>query len=116
MAKRPNADRSAALPSREDVVSFITHAPGKVGKREIAQHFNIKGSDRIWLKQILKDLEIEGTVDRRGKTVHRAGQLPPVVLADITKRDRDGELIAVPTEWDEEEHGSIPTIIIMSPR
>jgi ribonuclease R len=116
LAKRPNADRSAALPSRDDVVSFITHAPGKVGKREIAQHFNIKGSDRIWLKQILKDLEIEGTVDRRGKTVHRAGQLPPVVLADITKRDRDGELIAVPTEWDEEEHGSIPTIIIMSPR
>lgn len=97
-------------------MSFITQAQGKVGKREIAQRFGIKGSDRIWLKQILKDLEIEGVVDRRGKTVHKAGQLPPVVLADITKRDRDGELIAVPTEWDEEEHGSIPTIIIVAPR
>jgi ribonuclease R len=97
------------------VLSFISNAQGKVGKREIAQAFNIKGSDRIWLKQILKDLEIEGVLDRRGKTVHKAGQLPPVVLADITKRDRDGELIAVPTEWDE-EHGPVPTIIIMSPR
>ncbi|MFL5192145.1 MAG: ribonuclease R [Microvirga sp.] len=116
MAKPPKADRSAARPSREEVVSFITQAQGKVGKREIAQRFGIKGNDRIWLKQILKDLEIEGVVDRRGKTMHKAGQLPPVVLADITKRDRDGELIAVPTEWDEEEHGSIPTIIIVSPR
>jgi ribonuclease R len=116
LPKRSKADQSTDLPSREEVVAFITHAQGKVGKREIAQRFGIKGNDRIWLKQILKDLEIDGIVDRRGKTVHKAGQLPPVVLADITKRDRDGELIAVPTEWDEEEHGSIPTIIIVSPR
>ena len=116
MSKRSKAAPSASLPSREEVVSFITQAQGKVGKREIAQRFGIKGSDRIWLKQVLKDLEVEGVVDRRGKTVHKAGQLPPVVLADITRRDRDGELIAVPTEWDEEEHGSIPTIIILAPR
>jgi ribonuclease R len=116
LPKRLKADPSTTLPSREDVVSFITHAQGKVGKREIAQRFGIKGNDRIWLKQVLKDLEIDGIVDRRGKAVHKAGQLPPVVLADITKRDRDGELIAVPTEWDDEEHGSIPTIIILSPR
>ena len=114
MTKRPKAD--PALPSREEVVSFITHAQGKVGKREIAQHFGIKGNDRIWLKQILKGLEVDGIVDRRGKSVHKAGQLPPVVLADITKRDRDGELIAVPTEWDEAEHGPIPTIVIVTPR
>ncbi|ANY81340.1 ribonuclease R [Microvirga ossetica] len=114
MAKNSKAD--PALPSREDVVSFIAQAQGKVGKREIAQRFGIKGSDRIWLKKVLKDLEVDGVVDRRGKSVHKAGQLPPVVLADITKRDRDGELIAVPTEWDEAEHGPIPTIVIVSPR
>jgi len=116
LAKRSKAPQSAPLPSREDVVAFITGAQGKVGKREIAQEFNIKGGDRIWLKQMLKDLEIEGLVDRRGKTVHKSGQLPPMVLADITRRDRDGELIAVPTEWDEAEHGPIPTIVIMPSR
>jgi len=116
LAKRSKAHSSSALPSREDLVAFIANAPGKVGKREIAQAFNIKGGDRIWLKQMLKDLEAEGAVDRRGKRVHKAGQLPPMVMADIIKRDRDGELIAVPTEWDEEEHGSIPTIIIVPPR
>jgi ribonuclease R len=116
LAKRSKASHSAPLPSREDVVAFISGAQGKVGKREIAQEFNIKGGDRIWLKQMLKDLEIEGLVDRRGKTVHKAGQLSPVVLADITRRDRDGELIAVPTEWDEAEHGPVPTIVIMPSR
>lgn len=116
MAKRSKSSSSSVLPSREELVSFIADAPGKVGKREIAQAFNIRGGDKIWLKQMLKDLEFEGVVDRRGKRVHKAGQLPPVVMADIIKRDRDGELIAVPTEWDEEEHGSIPTIVIMPPR
>ncbi|WP_414471244.1 ribonuclease R [Microvirga sp. M2] len=116
MAKRSKTSSSSALPSREDLVAFIAKTPGKTGKREIAQAFNIKGSDRIWLKQMLKDLEIEGVVDRRGKRVHKAGQLPPMVMADIVKRDRDGELIAVPTEWDEEEHGAVPTILIMPPR
>ncbi|MEZ0170465.1 ribonuclease R [Microvirga sp. TS319] len=116
MAKRSKISSSSALPSREDLVAFIAKTPGKVGKREIAQAFNIKGGDRIWLKQMLKDLEVEGVVDRRGKRVHKAGQLPPMVMADIVKRDRDGELIAVPTEWDEEEHGAVPTILIMPPR
>ncbi|MFC4174808.1 ribonuclease R [Microvirga sp. GCM10011540] len=115
MAKRTK-DSVSTLPSREDLVAFISSATGKLAKRDIAKAFNIKGGDRIWLKQMLKDLEIEGVVDRRRKVVHRAGQLPPVVLADITKRDRDGELIAVPTEWDAEEHGDIPTIIITPPR
>jgi ribonuclease R len=115
LAKRTKASVSK-LPSREDVIAFIADAPGKVGKREISQAFNIKGGDRIWLKQMLKDLEVEGVVDRRRKVVHKAGQLPPVVLADIKKRDRDGELIAEPTEWDAEEHGPVPTIIITSPR
>ncbi|HZH11805.1 MAG TPA: ribonuclease R [Microvirga sp.] len=116
MAKRSKPQSISTLPSREDLTAFIANASGKVGKREIAQAFNIKGGDRIWLKQMLKDLEIEGAVDRRGKRVHKAGQLPPMVMADVIKRDRDGEMIAVPTEWDEDEHGSIPTIVIMPAR
>ena len=107
LAKRSKAAPSA-LPSREDVVAFIANASGKVGKREIAQAFDIRGGDRIWLKQMLKDLEAEGTVDRRRKGVTRPGQLPAVVLADIKGRDRDGELMAEPAEWDDEEYGPRP--------
>ena len=78
--KRPNPPKSEPrLPSREDLVAFIANAPGKVGKREIARAFNIQGGDRIWLKQMLKELETDGVVDRRRKGVSKAGQLPPVV-------------------------------------
>jgi len=104
------------LPSREDLVAFIANASGKVGKREIARAFNIQGGDRIWLKQILKELETDGVVDRRRKGVSKTGQLPPVIVADVTGRDRDGELIASPEEWDAEAHGPAPKIIVTMPR
>src|SRR6185312_1515794 len=35
---------------------------------------------------------------------------------DLRNADRDGELIAVPTEWDEAEHGPAPKIRIRIPR
>src|SRR4051812_27735968 len=37
-------------------------------------------------------------------------------MADITGRDSDGELIAAPTEWDEEANGAPPKIRIHMPR
>jgi ribonuclease R len=114
MAKRKKA--AAALPSQGEIVAFIENATGKIGKRDIARAFNIQGGDRIWLKQMLKDLEEQGIVDRRRKGVHKAGQLPNVVLADIRGRDRDGELVAEPADWDVEEHGPVPTIVVTMPR
>ena len=115
LAKRSKAAAAPALPSREELVSFITKAPGKVGKRDLAKAFDIKGGDRIWLKQMLKDLEEEGVVDRRKKALSQAGRLPNVVLADIKTRDRDGELVAEPAEWDAEA-GPTPKILVTMPR
>src|SRR4051812_25155644 len=37
-------------------------------------------------------------------------------MADITGRDSDGELIATPTDWDEEQSGAPPKIRIHVPR
>lgn len=103
------------LPSKADVLAFIGSHDGKAGKREIARAFGIKGGDRIALKAMLSELADEGQIERRRKKLNRAGHLPSVVVADITGRDRDGELIAVPTEWDE-EHGPAPKIRLVTPR
>jgi ribonuclease R len=65
---------------------------------------------------MLRGLQDEGTVETRRKKLHHAGTLPSVVLADVTHRDADGELIAVPTEWDTEAHGEAPRIRIHVPR
>ncbi len=110
--KRPNP----LLPSKDDLLSFIAKQPGKVGTREIARAFNLKNADRARLKEMLRELADEGRVERRRKKLHQPGTLPHVVLADITGRDRDGEFIAVPVEWDEEEHGDPPKIRIQSAR
>ncbi len=61
-------------------------------------------------------LPTKARLEHHRKKLHRPGALPHVVVADIIERDRDGELIAVPVEWDEEEHGSPPKIRIQSSR
>jgi ribonuclease R len=104
------------LPSREELLAFIREHTGKVGTREIERVFGAKNADRAVLKRMLRDLADEGHIDRRRKRLHRAGTLPPVVLADITGRDTDGELIARPTEWDEDAHGAAPVIHLASSR
>src|SRR5216684_3219896 len=112
----PQSRRHTPLPSKEDVLAFIGKEAGNVGTREIARAFGLKNADRAALKQMLRDLADEGAIEKRRKKLHHAGALPNVVLADITGRDADGELIAVPAEWDEEAHGEPPKVRLHVPR
>jgi ribonuclease R len=104
------------FPSKDDLVAFIGNRPGKIGTREIARAFGMKNADRAMLKRMLGELADEGRVERRRKKLHHPGTLPHVVLADVAARDADGELIAVPTEWDETEHGPAPKIRVHAAR
>jgi ribonuclease R len=120
IAEPAHEPRDKALPSRADILAFIARehealgeAPGKIGKREIARAFNVKGSARIALKRMLKDLEADGAIARRRKSLHKQGLLPGVVLADIVARDRDGDLFAAPAEWDIGQ-GPAPQILVMA--
>ena len=115
MAKAPHKKHSA-VPSKEELLAFIASQPGKVGTREIARAFNLKNDRRAELKRLLRDLADEGQVASRRRKLHKPGTLPSITEGDITGRDSDGELIAVPTEWDEAEHGAPPTIRIRTPR
>ena len=119
MTRTPDMKRShtaPSLPSKDDLVAFIGKQPGKIGTREIARAFGLKNADRATLKRMLRELADEGRVERRRKKLHHPGTLPHVVLADIAARDSDGELIALPTEWDEAEHGPAPKIRVHVPR
>jgi ribonuclease R len=112
--KRPQSKPSN--PTKQQILAFIGEQSGRVGTREIARAFGLKNADRAELKRMLRELADEGRVAQRKKKLHHPGTLPQVVLADIGSRDRDGELIAVPTEWDEEAHGAPPKIRIRVPR
>lgn len=104
------------LPSKPEILAFIGTQTGKVGTREIARAFGLKNADRAALRHMLRDLADDGQVERRRRKLHAAGTLPSAVIADITGRDADGELLAQPTQWDEEAHGAAPKIRVQTPR
>ena len=108
--------KKPSFPSKDDLLAFIRQAPGKIGTREVARAFGLKNAHRATLKRMLRQLADEGLIERRRKKLHHPGSLPHVVLSDITARDADGELIALPTEWDEAEHGPAPRIRVRVPR
>src|SRR5437660_7796501 len=108
--------RDSGFPARDAIVAFIRAHPGKVGTREIAREFGLKNADRAELRRIRRELADEGAIEKRGKKISEPALLPATVMADITGRDSDGELIAAPAEWDEVESGEPPKIRIHIPR
>ena len=113
---KTHTKKTPSLPSKADILAFIGNSPGKVGTREIARAFGLKNALRADLKRILRELANEGSIEKRRKKLHHPGTLPSTVLADVTSRDSDGDLIATPDEWDEDAHGAAPKIRIHLPR
>jgi ribonuclease R len=109
-------NRELGFPARDAIVAFVRAHPGKIGTREIAREFGLKNADRAELKRILRELADDGTIKKSGKKISEPAGLPATLMADITGRDSDGELIATPTEWDEVENGEPPKIRIHIPR
>ncbi len=108
---RKRSERS--FPTREEVLDFIRSAQGPVGKREIARAFQIRGPERLALKELLKDLRRSGDLQTGAKRRYlAAGELPPVTVLEITGIDADGELLAKPAVWHEE---AAPPRIYVSP-
>ncbi len=112
----------SALPTRAELLAFLSGQPApngmappaRVGKRDIARAFGVSGEDRTALKLLIRDLENEGEITRGRKTLSRQGRLPGMVVADIVERDRDGDLVARPIEWDDD--GEPPLIHVRTPR
>ena len=97
------------LPEKKDILEFIKDSPGKIGKREIARAFNIRGNDRVALKELLTEMANEGLIPggrRRGER-----HLPPVTVFVVSGVDEDGDLIARPENWDDAAPTPTATIV-----
>ncbi|WP_417318464.1 ribonuclease R [Emcibacter sp.] len=101
------------FPSREEVLEFLRNNPDRQTKREVARAFHIRGEDRILLKAMLLELKEEGLLKKgHKKTIHPDDGLPAVSVIEITGLDKMGDLLAQPTNWEEE--GPPPQIILFS--
>ncbi|MBL8582448.1 MAG: ribonuclease R [Rhizobiaceae bacterium] len=85
-------------PSRDDILLYISENPDASGKRELARAFGLKGGDRVWLKDTLREMQDEGLLSGSRKRLNRTGDLPPVAMLDVFGRDGDGGLLARPSE------------------
>ena len=86
--KRP----PAGLPDKQTLLAFLRDA-GSAEKTDIARHFGLKGGDRRALREMIRELEADGELGKRGrKGFSPSGALPPVGVADVVERDVDGEL------------------------
>jgi ribonuclease R len=111
-AERPTERR---LPSKADILAFVRAAKGKVGNREIARAFNIKGGDRIEMKRLLAEMTAEGTLLGNRKALRQPGRLPSVAVMEIVARDDEGELVAEPAAWAASD-GARPRALVLGSR
>ncbi len=98
------------LPTKEEILDWIAENPARTAKRDIARAFGIKGAARIDLKRMLKELEDEGHLQKRGKRFQDPDRLPPVALLQVEAPNVDGDLFAKPMEWRGE--GPEPVILV----
>ena len=102
----------AQIPSQADILEWIRAHPEKSSKRDIAKAFGIKGAARIDLKQMLKELEAEGHLMQRRRQFNDPNSLPPVSVLQMLGPDSQGDMFAVPLEW--EGTGHLPKILMRS--
>ncbi|MBY4894414.1 ribonuclease R [Rhodobacteraceae bacterium N5(2021)] len=101
------------IPSKEQILQWITDNPARRSKRDIAKAFGIKGAARIDLKRILKELEGEGHLEKKGRIYHDPQKLPPVTILSVQAPDENGDLFARPLEW----HGEgVEPRVLYAPR
>ncbi|HKL54491.1 MAG: ribonuclease R [Roseovarius sp.] len=101
------------MPSKDEILQWISDNPTLTSKRDIAKAFGIKGAARIDLKRILKELEEEGHLEKRKKTYRDPDRLPPVSVLQVSGQTSDGELLARPLEWQGE---GVEPVVLLLPR
>ncbi|SDX46220.1 RNAse R [Ruegeria halocynthiae] len=100
------------IPTKQEVLDWISANPTLTSKRDIAKAFGIKGADRIDLKRILKELEVEGHLEKRNRSYRDPDRLPPVSVLQVKAPNADGDLFARPLEWHGE--GVEPIVLIVA--
>lgn len=99
------------MPSKDDILQWISDNPTQTSKRDIARAFGIKGAARIDLKRLLKELEAEGHLQKRKKTYRDPDKLPPVAVLQVAEVTPDGDLMARAMEWQGEGEAPVVSLI-----
>ncbi|MDD9332521.1 MAG: ribonuclease R, partial [Bartonella sp.] len=87
------------LPSKSEILSFITNNPNQSSKRKVAKAFNWNSDSHMWLKDRLRNLKDNYAIPQKRKNLSIKKALPSITLVKISALDKDGDFIAEPLEW-----------------
>ncbi len=105
------------LPTREQILDYLRNSNTALGKRDLSRAFGLRGTDRIWLKEQLRQLKDEGLLESgRGKRQLPTDRLPPVTVLEVSGQDEDGEVLAKPATGPWAETGDTWTIYLAPDR
>jgi ribonuclease R len=100
--RTPKPRPPQGLPNREALLAYVREN-GEADRAEIARAFGLKGAERKALREMLRGLEGEGGLARRGrKGFAEPGALPDVGVVDVVERDPDGDLLVKLTKGAED--------------
>ncbi len=105
----------AGLPSRQQVLDFIAQSAEPAGKREIAKAFGLRGTEKIALKALLKDMAEEGLIDGNRTAFHAMGGVPKVTVLRVVEID-EGHVLAIPDSWQPDDASPPPRLRVIEPK
>ncbi|HHB83578.1 MAG TPA: ribonuclease R, partial [Devosia sp.] len=111
MNKKTQDQHQPSLPSKEQVLEALEQHSELRTKRDLTRYFAIKGDLRSPFKKLIRTLEDDGVLARKGKTMRRARELPRVTVLDILSDCDPDDLVAHPANWAENE-GKPPLVRI----
>lgn len=113
LPRKPKAKNTLPI-DKARVLALLSEQPNAT-KRDLTRALKIKGSDRIALKRVLKELESDGAISgNRRRGYQRPSDLAEVSVLEIYGHDTDGELLARPQRWESNEDP--PQIVVLPGR
>ncbi|MDJ0630476.1 MAG: ribonuclease R [Rhodobacter sp.] len=101
----------SSLPTKEQILAWVSEHPTQSSKRDIARAFGVKGAARTDLKKLLRELQDQGHLEKRRRSYRDPDKLPPVAVLQVRAPDAGGDLFARPLEWQGE--GPEPRVLVM---
>ncbi|MEQ1930117.1 MAG: VacB/RNase II family 3'-5' exoribonuclease, partial [Parvularculaceae bacterium] len=95
----PREKTPTGLPTKAEIVAYLKSNDSNVSQSELARVFGVKGEMRADLRRLIRELEADGKIARRGKRMAQLETLAEVAPIDIMSVDDDGDLVCLPADW-----------------
>ena len=103
--------KNTHFPTKTEIIDYINTTSGRIGKRDIARAFGIKGDDRTKLKHLLRDIINNGDVTYEHRIFKNPKSIPSVIICEISELNEDGDYVLKPLSEEVKDRSNIQIIL-----